>query len=783
MHTDWINVPRQFWLDPPYTYSKVTSVTQDFSRAETPPQLLLQLLEHQKADLKAMRDLTQIQKISMPDQLTPAQPLPVGRKAIRKHAVDNISVNLQVETRAGVLRDKAGSGKTAVTAAMLVSDKHRKLREITTLWDDATYNPDRFHFLGGKTEVRVAYKRYYPVTLIFVNKIVIDQYINFLQDHAPDLRIFVVEDVFGLREFYKVSLHPEKGGKTIKDYDIVIIKNGDITGKFDPPELQNTFVSQNSKKPIITVFGELYRNILFENVWMDDFDMLGVPGDAPVIPALWTWLISATRNNEWGGRPRDEEWTSVEDILNNYHPKYANLQHNRVLFTLFSIGADTAFLQQSTRMPVVNFEVYTFKNPNETAVGALTAMATQESKVFAEMLNADAVQTAGKKANVKANSAIDVFQKVLGDQWEGYYIALRCLEYISAQTPYINGLNPPAPKTPAYSSTRITEFKKNLESAGPETWLKKNITHHDSRLPEVMSEVQKVNNQNRDVAGKAIDRVRENLKQGDCPIMCIPFRDCVGILIMKCCGLTVSIEGAGMGIRIQDKGTDISGQCPLCRAKVSADTVVVVDQDVNYDHIVNQKLEQKVETAVKVEEPVPPKEEEMTKYRALVLMITKTRAEFTELMKLHKQARKVKLDNLMNGDHKMGLVPEEQRKFLIYVSYNETSGIVASHLEGAKISFAKLTSRREHNVELFRKYMLPNTDPDSLQVLLVPGAKYSAGRDLQNTTDIVFMHKVNNTDVEAQVAGRGQRLGRTSELTIHYLTYSNELEAMRHMQI
>ena len=41
------------------------------------------------------------------------------------------------------------------------------------------------------------------------------------------------------------------------------------------------------------------------------------------------------------------------------------------------------------------------------------------------------------------------------------------------------------------------------------------------------------------------------------------------------------------------------------------------------------------------------------------------------------------------------------------------------------------------------------------------------------SSDIIIYHKM-TSDLEKQVIGRGQRLGRTEPLTIHKLCYENE---------
>jgi hypothetical protein len=50
---------------------------------------------------------------------------------------------------------------------------------------------------------------------------------------------------------------------------------------------------------------------------------------------------------------------------------------------------------------------------------------------------------------------------------------------------------------------------------------------------------------------------------------------------------------------------------------------------------------------------------------------------------------------------------------------------------------------------------------------------FGAGINLQMTDDIFIYHRM-SSDLEKQVVGRAQRIGRTDKLNIHYLCYDNE---------
>jgi hypothetical protein len=58
-------------------------------------------------------------------------------------------------------------------------------------------------------------------------------------------------------------------------------------------------------------------------------------------------------------------------------------------------------------------------------------------------------------------------------------------------------------------------------------------------------------------------------------------------------------------------------------------------------------------------------------------------------------------------------------------------------------------------------------------VLLADSSMYGCGMNFENTTDIIFIHKI-NPEMEKQVIGRAQRPGRVGVLNIHRLVHPNE---------
>lgn len=61
------------------------------------------------------------------------------------------------------------------------------------------------------------------------------------------------------------------------------------------------------------------------------------------------------------------------------------------------------------------------------------------------------------------------------------------------------------------------------------------------------------------------------------------------------------------------------------------------------------------------------------------------------------------------------------------------------------------------------------------KILLSNSTLFGCGMNFENSTDIIFVHKMDET-IEKQVIGRAQRMGRTSTLNIFYLYYENEVK-------
>lgn len=107
-------------------------------------------------------------------------------------------------------------------------------------------------------------------------------------------------------------------------------------------------------------------------------------------------------------------------------------------------------------------------------------------------------------------------------------------------------------------------------------------------------------------------------------------------------------------------------------------------------------------------------------------------------------------------------------KFLIFSSYDRALANVSSTLREIDVRHRYLKGNSvqiESTMNMYR-----NND---VNVLLVNPKNYGCGVNMEGTTDIIMLHKF-DSEIEKQVIGRAQRVGRDKELRVWYLLYDNE---------
>jgi hypothetical protein len=107
-------------------------------------------------------------------------------------------------------------------------------------------------------------------------------------------------------------------------------------------------------------------------------------------------------------------------------------------------------------------------------------------------------------------------------------------------------------------------------------------------------------------------------------------------------------------------------------------------------------------------------------------------------------------------------------RFLVFSEYNNTFNNIVSKINEHSIQYNKLSGSSGRITNIINDFKT-----NKINLLLLNAKNSGSGLNLQMTTDIIIYHKMSSA-LENQVIGRGQRLGRTEALHVHYLYYENE---------
>ena len=128
-------------------------------------------------------------------------------------------------------------------------------------------------------------------------------------------------------------------------------------------------------------------------------------------------------------------------------------------------------------------------------------------------------------------------------------------------------------------------------------------------------------------------------------------------------------------------------------------------------------------------------------------------------------------DSLPDKDAALQTIFETHKdgKFLVFSSHDQSFVFIEDVLKRTGHEFIKLMGSIGRVNALLKRYK-----SGDINVLMLNASHYGTGLNLENTTDLVFYHRMPH-DMERQVIGRAQRSGRTERLRIHYLYQENEL--------
>jgi len=743
----------------------------------------------------------------------------------KNNIISDTLLRVKVQTNMGVLSNPLGSGKTLVALSLIALSPMPPARLISvdcTRDEELSNMPIRINSNSNSpilkthpryTRLNVSFKKRIDKilrpALVFSGRPALRQWLHAVKTQTT-MKAFVVENVYHLRIFK----HMIDDG-SINDYDIIIVKSGKFSGRTVFPDIipkpeYVEHVNSLCSKEFYSVICNMTRNLCFSRVIIDDFDQINLPRIMGHINALFTWFISCTTritgNTYPGFRQKGVykydklvsmgEIPSIESYMYRTYMLYEELLKNRVLFSNFNICCTNNLIKNTMSIGQPTFYTYTLKNPDDHLIAALGAMGDKNVTEIFEMLNGDAIDEAAEKAGIASMNTKDIFQKILADKYESWETARKILYFISVENTHIADRN--RISMDSNPNKKDTYGKLNLRKFRPILYRYHNL-HWIFEEEHTQWTIVKAEN------GKSIERVQNNLQASVCAVCCCSLNGNIAtqeeddfdelddfmadmapdmaddketesksVIMMKCCGITVC---AGCGMRGSNfrrthyyKNTYhgkefIVGLCVNCKIEIVFEDLIFINKDFDHDQIILENME----SDDIIEEKEDEKEEKV---------VVKNRNKIDILLDIingiSPQERKnldKKIPNLMMGTAELPKAKPEEVKVLVFANYDESLLKVAQRLDENSIPYDKLggTGKDIHRMSL-------EFNDKDLNVLLINSVKYCASLNLQSATDVVFMHKILNANVESQVSGRAQRIGRKHHLNIHYVLYDNEHE-------
>ncbi len=276
---------------------------------------------------------------------------------------------------------------------------------------------------------------------------------------------------------------------------------------------------------------------------------------------------------------------------------------------------------------------------------------------------------------------------------------------------------------------KIIEFKEELKDKQTKDYITPKAKQE--ALERTQKKIQETRNK--------IKSIEERIKGVECCDIC--FDDINNPAVTSCCQNVFCFSC--LAIAISDKNL-----CPKCRDSLTLDKIMLIKSSKD-DEKDNDKSSKKKE---------PTQKQILEEF----ISNSSTNDKYTNLEKII--------------EYKMKYFPKNKRKILIF---SEHEGSFNAKLTGLLDKFKVVYSRIKGTSASINKTLREYRGEDlkagdkEIDVLLINSRFFGAGLNLQNSSDIIILHR-QGADILHQIIGRAQRIGRTDSLNIWKLYHNNE---------
>jgi hypothetical protein len=234
-----------------------------------------------------------------------------------------------------------------------------------------------------------------------------------------------------------------------------------------------------------------------------------------------------------------------------------------------------------------------------------------------------------------------------------------------------------------------------------------------------------------------IQSIEERIKGVECCDIC--FDDINNPAVTGCCQNVFCFPCLAIAI----SGKNI---CPKCRDSLTLDKIMIIKDSKNKDD--DSALKNKVITAESTLKNILDNSQSNDKY--------------------------TNLDQII--EYKIKFFPKGKRKILIFSEHEGSfNAKMIGVLDKHKVNYSRIKGTSSSINKTLREYRgedLKQGDTE-IDVLLINSRFFGAGLNLQNSSDIIILHR-QGADLLHQIIGRAQRIGRKDNLNVWKLYHNNE---------
>lgn len=622
--------------------------------------------------------------------------------------------------------------------------------------------------------------RHIPSTLVVAATSVISHWEETIRTFVPHLTYFIIDGVERLRAYLGLVA----AGRHV-DYHLVLLKTGTVVTKLP---------GSSSTIQTLTALCRHLPAYVWDRLVIDDYDTIVLPRAAHLPAAFFTWYVSATRRSlptRTPGLKLGWEITRPEAVGDAVFRMLAgggwpaiNAVHDMLLATTLAVRCVDRFHNANVKLPAPTVTDYILKAPPMLALfnGVNMPAAAQEA------LNSGAVHAAAEILGFSCNTLAELAGRVLSKHKETYEKARRELAALDYFEAMLARAAPEATElTTSQAGALLTAIRKGWLAGEPLPAEIDTGRRAGENYAALAREFREARETQIATHSRAIERLRENAAEGECQVCLLPWAELAAggkKYVANCCQTMVC--GTCISTTANGGKNQFVDECPNCFAKLFGDDgprIIAMNADIELEELTPDLLDAAGPAAAPPTPACGAAEgiaERITRVWKAFASDPKIRALLQLVAGLPLEEVDVRpgsrVPGLLGNDGAVvPLAPDAPRRVLIFSQHTESTRRIKEALKGCGLPCAVLGGvGRGQRLMKDRAITAFRTSQEPLEVLIITASKDCPGIHLPECTDQIFFHRNGSPEVAAQLAGRGQRYGRTASMRIHNLLYVYE---------